>query len=156
MLRIIDKPLLIESLPTWRIPENPSYLYQPKRKLLKIELTIKLKPISKYTNNGGMTPSSATITPTIDYLPLMAEFEVFGVRTNANPNEQTYQTQYEYYKSGNSKIKYKQNDVASAAAWWLRSPHYNFPSSFCFVITDETVSNGDADGSIGVAPAFLV
>ena len=120
---------------------------------LPADLRAVLKPIRKYTNNGGMTPGSATITPTIDYLPLMAEFEVFGVRTEANPNEQTYQTQYEYYKSGNSKIKYKQNDVASAAVWWLRSPNI---SKFCIVYTDGTVTNSRADGGCGVAPAFLV
>lgn len=120
---------------------------------LPADLRAVLKPITKYTNNGGMTPSSATITPTIDYLPLMAEFEVFGVRTEANPNEQKYQTQYEYYKSGNSKIKYKQNDVASAAVWWLRSPNI---SKFCIVYSDGTVTNSSADGGCGVAPVFLV
>ena len=120
---------------------------------LPADLRAVLKPIRKYTNNGGMTPGSATITPTIDYLPLMAEFEVFGVRTNANPDEQTYQTQYEYYKSGNSKIKYKQNDVASAAVWWLRSPNI---SKFCIVYMDGTVTNNSANGTSGVAPAFLV
>ena len=120
---------------------------------LPADLRAVLKPITKYTYNGNPTPSPATITPTIDYLPLMAEFEVFGVQTNANTNEQTYQTQYEYYKSGNSKIKHKQNDVASAAAWWLRSPSMN---QFCLVFKDETVSKTRADASIGVAPIFLI
>ena len=121
---------------------------------LPADLRAVLKPLTKYTNNGGPTPGAATITPTIDYLPLMAEFEVFGVRTNANPNEKTYQAQYEYYKSGKSKIKYKQNDVASAATWWLRSPSGS--GYFCYVYTDGAANRISANGASGVAPAFLV
>ena len=123
---------------------------------LPADLRAVMKPITKYTNNVGEYSDASAVSPAIDYLPLMAEFEVSGASQYANPNEKTYQAQYEYYKSGNSKIKYKQNDVASAAAWWLRSPYSTNPGSFCFVITDETVSNGDANGSIGVAPVFLV
>lgn len=120
---------------------------------LPADLRAVLKPITKYTDNVGNSSAASAVSPTIDYLPIMAEFEVFGVQTNANPNEKTYQTQYEYYKSGNSKIKYKQNDVASAAVWWLRSPNI---SKFCIVYSDGTVTNDSADGGCGVAPAFLV
>ena len=121
---------------------------------LPADLRAVLKPITKYTNNVG---KSSDVSSTIDYLPLMAEFEVFGRQNFANLNEKTYQAQYEYYKSGNSKIKYKQNDVASAAKWWLRSPSFEFRADFCLVSTDEkysltTISNG----SHGVAPVFLV
>ena len=122
---------------------------------LPADLRAVLKPITKYTNNVGNSGDASAISTTIDYLPLMAEFEVFGVQTNANPNEKTYQAQYEYYKSGNSKIKYKQNDVASAAGWWLRSPHSS-SVLFCCVDTDGAVSHYMATASIGVAPAFLV
>lgn len=123
---------------------------------LPADLRAVLKPITKYTNNVGSSSAASAILPAIDYLPLMAEFEVFGVQTNANPNEKTYQAQYEYYKSGNSKIKYKQNDVASAASWWLRSPTSSYSSYFCFVLTDGTVGVTSASFSYGVAPAFLV
>ena len=125
---------------------------------LPADLRKVLKPITKYTDNvGDRATESSAITSSIDYLPLMSEFEVFGVQRNANQNEQTYQAQYEYYKSGNSKIKYKQNDVASAAKWWLRSPSFEFRADFCLVSTDEkysltTISNG----SHGVAPVFLI
>ena len=120
---------------------------------LPADLRAVLKPITKYTNNVG---KSSAVSSTIDYLPLMAEFEVFGVQTNANPNEKTYQTQYEYYKSGNSAIKYKQNDVASAAKWWLRSPYSGNSTDFCLVDTNGGVVITYAYGSYGVAPAFLV
>lgn len=124
---------------------------------LPADLRAVLKPLTKYTNNVGQSSEASAITPTIDYLPLMAEFEVFGVQTNnENPNEKTHQAQYEYYKSGNSKIKYKQNDVASAALWWLRSPGSSFSSDFCIVRADGTVLRSYANRSFGVAPAFLV
>ena len=123
---------------------------------LPADLRAVLKPITKYTDNVGNSEEASAVTAIVDYLPLMAEFEVFGVRTNANPNEKTYQAQYEYYKSGNSKIKYKQNIVASAAYWWLRSPSSRISNCFCYVFTDGTVSSSYATLSRGVAPAFLV
>ena len=86
----------------------------------------------------------------------MAEFEVFGVRKRANPNEKTYQAQYEYYKSGKSKIKNKQNDVASAALWCLRSPVYIQTTGFWCVRANGTVGMNNANDSRGVAPVFLV
>lgn len=124
---------------------------------LPADLRTVLKPITKYTNNVGISTDASAVSPSIDYLPLMAELEVFGVQTEANPNEQTYQAQYEYYKSGKSKIKNKQNDVAVAANWWLRSPNSSgFMGGFCMVDTDGMVYIMKPRKSFGVAPAFLV
>ena len=124
---------------------------------LPADLRAVLKPITKYTDNVGEGSESAVaVSASIDYLPLMAEFEVFGVRTKANPKEKNYQAQYEYYKSGNSNIKYKQNDVASKAAWWLRSPFFNFSDAFCRATTNGMVDDYNAITSGGVAPVFLV
>ena len=123
---------------------------------LPADLRTVLKPITKYTNNVGKSSAASAILPTIDYLPLMAEFEVFGASKYAHSNEKTYQAQYEYYKSGKSKIKYKQNAVASAVRWWLRSPNFSNSNTFCVVDMDGTVNNTAAYYSYGVAPAFLV
>ena len=123
---------------------------------LPADLRAVLKPVTKYTNNVGQSSAASAISATIDYLPLMAEFEVFGVQTYANPNEKTHQAQYEYYKSGDSKIKYKQNDVASAAFWWLRSPYSSKDTHFCSVHINGTVNGSFGDSSRGLAPAFLV
>lgn len=126
---------------------------------LPADLRAVLKPITKYTDNvgGGSTESSA-VTPTIDYLPLMAEYEVRGAQTNANNNEVRNQSQYEYYKSGKSTIKYKQNDVASKAIWWLRSPKTSDSRYFCTVLVNNSgmVFGKHATFSQGVAPTFLV
>ena len=125
---------------------------------LPADLRAVLKPITKYTDNVGNSQEASAISPTIDYLPLMAEYEVRGAQTNANNNETRYQEQYEYYKSGNSTIKYKQNDVASTAFWWLRSPKSSKSTDFCFVLVNQSgmVFGNHATSSYGVAPAFLV
>ena len=89
---------------------------------LPADLRAVLKPITKYTDCvGNKSTAASAILPTVDYLPLMAEFEVFGTRSYANENEKTYQAQYQYYKNGNSKIKYKHSDVSTAAVWWMAS-----------------------------------
>ena len=121
---------------------------------LPADLRAVLKPITKYTDNVGNSEEASAILPAIDYLPLMAEFEVSGVRTDANPNEKTYQAQYEYYKSGNSPVKFKQNDAAVGASWWLRSPFSTLNYAFCVVDIDGAF--GEAVTSYGVAPVFLV
>lgn len=124
---------------------------------LPADLRAVLKPITKYTDNvGNKSTDASAASPTVDYLPLMAEFEVFGVQTYANPNEKTYQAEYEYYNSGNSKKKYKQKNVASAAYWWLRSPYSSNSVNFCAVGMSGTVSGRDPRLSYGLAPVFLV
>ena len=125
---------------------------------LPADLRSVLKPITKYTDNVGHSSDASAISLTIDYLPLMAEYEVRGAQTNANNNEIRYQEQYEYYKSGNSTIKYKQNDVASAALWWLRSPKSSNSTDFCDVLINQSgmVFGNHATFSYGVAPVFLV
>ena len=124
---------------------------------LPADLRAVLKPITKYTDNvGNGTSDASAVSPSSDYLPLMAEFEVFGIKTNANSNEETYQVQYEYYKSGNSKIKHAQNNFRPATVWWLRSPNPSNLDEFCSVWSKGTVDSHYAYYSHGVAPAFLV
>lgn len=124
---------------------------------LPTDLREVLKPITKYTDNvGNLSTAASAITPTVDYLPLMSEFEVFGTITYSNENEKTYQKQYQYYKDGKSKIRYKYNDVTSARYWWLRSPYSSYSGYFCIVSTDGGVNGNGAIASYGIAPVFLV
>ena len=126
---------------------------------LPADLRANLKPITKYTNNIGHSSDAAAVSATIDYLPLMAEFEVFGAQSYANPAEQSHQARYAYYNSIISAIrdKYKHSDDASIANWWLRSPRYDSSNSFCQVFYDgATIGSSGANYSLGVAPVFLV
>lgn len=125
---------------------------------LPADLRAVLKPITKYTDNvaGGSGDVEANVTATIDYLPLLAEYEVFGSKTYANDYEKNKQAQYAYYTAGNSKKKYEHSDTGSSCFWWGRSPFYNYNSRFCNVSTTGTATNDYASYSRGLAPAFLV
>lgn len=123
---------------------------------LPAELRAVMKPITKYTDNvGNATNVAENITATVDYLPLLAEFEIFGVRKYANQYEQNQQMQYAYFANGNSKRKYKHSDPSSSAFWWERSPNYTGAYYFCIVRGGSAYSN-IAGISNGLSPAFAV
>ena len=121
------------------------------------DLRTVLKSCTKYTDNtGGGTNVSGNVTATTDYMWICSEFEVQGARTNANQYEQNYQQQYQYFKAGNSKVKYGVGAQTGSVIWWLRSPHYNSDYNFCGVYADGSASGYNAYGSYGVAPCFCV
>lgn len=124
---------------------------------LPADLRAVMQPMTIYTDNtGNSNNTSANVTKSVDYLPLLAEFEVFGARTHANQYEKNNQAQYAYYSAGNSKIKYQQSSTGTATGWWERSPLYSSALTFCFVSTTGTASNSHSRSSRGLAPAFMV
>ena len=124
---------------------------------LPSDLRAVMKPMTIYTDNtGGGSNTASNVTASVDYLPLLAEYEIFGTRSYANSSEQNHQAQYAYYSAGNSKVKYRHSATSSAAWWWERSPRYGYSYSFCFVHADGTASYDSARYSYGVAPAFRV
>ena len=125
--------------------------------VLPADLRAVMKPMNIYTDNtGGGSNNASYVTKTVDYLPLLAEFEIFGSRTWANSAEQNYQQQYQYYKNGNSKVKYSHSSTGSTAYWWERSPYANNGGYFCNVHTHGNAARYYANYSYGVAPAFRV
>lgn len=124
---------------------------------LPSDLRAVMKPMTIYTDNtGGGSNTASYVTASVDYLPLLAEFEIFGTRSYANSAEQNYQQQYQYYKNGNSKVKYRHSSTSSAAYWWERSPLYGNSSYFCVVYTNGNAGYTGARYSLGLAPAFRV
>lgn len=124
---------------------------------LPSDLRAVMKPMTIYTDNtGGGSNTASYVTASVDYLPLLAEFEIFGTRSYANSAEQNYQQQYQYYKNGNSKVKYRHSSTSSTAFWWERSPYYDYSSYFCIVDANGYASYYNARYSIGLAPAFRV
>ena len=124
---------------------------------LPSDLRAVMKPMNIYTDNtGGGSNTASYVTKSVDYLPLLAEYEIFGTRSYANSAEQNYQAQYQYYKNGNSKVKYRHSSTSSTADWWGRSPYYGNGSYFCFVYTNGTAYHSNARYSYGLAPAFRV
>ena len=124
---------------------------------LPSDLRAVMKPMTIYTDNtGGGSNTASYVTASVDYLPLLAEFEIFGTRSYANSAEQNYQQQYQYYKNGNSKVKYRHSSTSSTAYWWERSPTYDGSGAFCFVYTSGGANYYHARDSDGLAPAFRV
>ena len=124
---------------------------------LPSDLRAVMKPMTIYTDNtGGGSNTASYVTASVDYLPLLAEFEIFGTRSYANSAEQNYQQQYQYYKNGNSKVKYRHSSTSSTARWWERSPNYYDSSYFCRVHTNGYADYASARFSYGLAPAFRV
>ena len=124
---------------------------------LPSDLRAVMKPMTIYTDNtGGGSNTASNVTASVDYLPLLAEYEIFGTRSYANSSEQNHQAQYAYYSAGNSKVKYRHSATSSAAWWWERSPFYGSSANFCAVGTNGSAGNDIAGYSNGVAPAFRV
>ena len=124
---------------------------------LPADLRAVMKPMTKYSNNTGNSgDTAAKVTVTVDYLPLLAEFEIFGARTYANSYEQNYQQQYAYYAAGNSKKKYRHSATGSSAPWWERSARYSNSSGFCSVNSGGIATYSSASTSFAVVPAFKV
>ena len=124
---------------------------------LPSDLRSVMKPITKYTDNtGNESDVEANITASVDYLPLLSEYEVFGTRTYANQYEQNKQAQYAYFASGNSKVKYRHTATSSSVFWWVRSPSCSNDYNFCIVNIYGIVNHNLSRYSRGVAPIFLV
>ena len=124
---------------------------------LPANLRAVMKPVTKYTDNtGGKSNTSGAVTATTDYLFLLAEFEVQGARSYANQYEQNYQAQYDYYKAGNSKVKYRHDATGTAVYHWCRSAGYEYRYYFCGVIFNGNSNVYGAAYSYGLAPGFCV
>lgn len=112
---------------------------------------------TKYSDNtGGGSNTASYVTATSDKIWLLSEMEVQGTRSYANSAEANYQKQYDYYRNGNSKVKYQHTATTSACSWWLRSVYASGTGSFCDVSTDGSADAAGAYASIGFAPGFKV
>lgn len=107
-----------------------------------------IKPVNKVSSTGGGS-SSGTETVS-DNCFLLAEIEIFGIRTNSVSGEGT---QYAYYRAGNSKIKGRSG---SAYYWWERSTYSGYNSRVCCVNRDGTAYYNDSAGALGVAFGFCI
>ena len=112
-----------------------------------------IKPSTIFTapNKGDIA-----LTATQDDVFLLAEYEVFGRRTNASSQEPNYLKRYAYYAAGNSRVKYEYNATSTAARWWERSPYSRLSGHFCIVDADGSAGGNGVSFSYGVSPAFKV
>ena len=121
------------------------------------DLQAVIRTTTLYTDNTGNGSTSASaVTANSNEVYYLAEYEVFGSNHYANTNEPAQQAQYDYYKAGNSKVKYRSDNTSTAASWWLRSPYRSNSSAFCNVATGGYAYVYDAYLSFGSAPCFKV
>lgn len=121
------------------------------------DLQAALKATTKYSDNTGDGSNTASyVTATTDDIFLLAEWEVFGARSNANSAERNYQAQYAYYSAGNSKVRYRHSSTGSTAKWWLRSVYAEQSGYFCIVSYSGRAAATSSYFSVGFAPAFCV
>lgn len=124
---------------------------------LPADLRAVMKSVTKYTNNtGNGNNTSDAVTATTDYLFFLAEFEVHGEQSWANEYEQNYQAQYDYYKAGNGKVKYRHDATGTAVYYWCRSPYYYRSWAFCVVKPNGYDNFTNTSRSSGLAPCFCV
>ena len=113
--------------------------------LMPTEVQNGIREVNKLTSAGSQ---SSTINTTADKLFLLSEIEIFGSIKYSKSGEGT---QYDYYKSGNSKVK-KYNGIEDP--WWERSPYGSGSESFCRVFRNGNVSYMSAGNAYGVAFGF--
>lgn len=126
---------------------------------LPADLRAVMKPMTKYTHNDRTGyHADNMVTATVEYLPLLAEFEVFGIRKNANKYEQNKQKQYEYFASGNDRKKNNHKATNEPFTWWLRSGNSdgNPNEKFCNVSPSGTSDYQNLVVKYGLAPIFKV
>ena len=123
---------------------------------LPADLRAVMQSVNKYTDNtGNGSNSSGAVTATVDWLWLMAEFEVYGRRTYANDYEKNSQQQYDYFKAGNAKLFYNHGSTGSVVWAWSRSPRYYGNNGFVFFDTDGTATVTVPTVRAAFSPALL-
>ena len=141
----------------WASCQMRTVICEAMKSVIPSELQTVLKSVAKYTDNTGNKNSTASaVTATTDYFFLLSEYEVLGSRSYANLGESSKQKQYDYYSTGNSRIKYNHSAMSASIYWWLRSPLVDFADGFSFVLADGTVNGITSYYSFGFAPAFCV
>ena len=114
---------------------------------LSSDLKNAIVKVKKLSSAGNL---STAINTTEDSLFLLSEVEIFGSTNYANAGEGS---QYEYYQSGNSRLKTVNGSVSD---WWERSPHRSGSAGFCRVARSGDANRSDASNSYGVAFGFCV
>ena len=119
-----------------------------------------MKPITKYTDNvgGGNGSVEENVTTSVDYLPLMSAYEIYGSGANYhNTYENGRQAQYAYYAAGNSKKKRRyESDYSAYIYWWSRSVTNYSRNGFISIDQDGVIDSSPVNMSFGLSPVLLV
>lgn len=121
------------------------------------DLQVVIKSTMLYTDDvGNSSVAASSVKASTNDVYYLAEYEVFGSNRYANTNEPAQQEQYDYYKAGNSKVKYRSDSMGNTVLWGLRSPARSDSSYFCRVNPNGSANTTNAYYSRGSAPCFKV
>lgn len=126
---------------------------------LPADLRVVMKPMTIFTDNVGGSNNfnnASCVTASIDYLPLLSEYEVFGAEQYANQTEDLRMEQYAYFADGNSKVTYKHSSTGTAVFWSLRSVYRAYSENYAYVNNSGGESMGSVSMSRGIKPIFKV
>lgn len=116
-----------------------------------------IKSTTLYTDDvGNASTAASSVKPSTNEVYYLAEYEVFGSNNYANTNETEQQEQYAYYRTGNSKVKWRSDSTGNVAYWWFRSPGCKYNDGFCIIGADSVANDYYAYTSYGSSPCFKV
>lgn len=124
---------------------------------LPSDLRAKMRPMKVYTNNkGGTTITSSNITSSVDYLPLLSAYEIFGSTGTGSSYEANRQTQYAYFANNAHRARVLNIDTARSGMYLTRTPSAS--SASVWVVGNEAglVSADSVHTSQGLVPMFFV
>ena len=121
--------------------------------VLPVDLQAVIKSCSKGTAAASIAISSHTET-TLDKIWLLSPYEVTGSTGYAFSVEENVQQQYDYYKNGNSVIRYRHNTTNVSVIWWLRSPVQHTTDEFCTMLNSGSQNGNLGSYSFGFVPCF--
>lgn len=144
------------------LSQNPS---SPRSNSFMSALPSDLRGVMKTCAKRQLQPTKSldysTIGVTNDYLSICSIFEITGSSYETRNPESNYQSEYSYYKSGNSRYKYLfmggYHLSYTAALLWTRTV-YGGNETNCIYINGESRSTDvySADYSLSVSPIFFV
>lgn len=100
--------------------------------------------------------SSSGTSSSANKLFLVAEMEMFSVKSKSIGLEECPLGQFDYYKAHNTNADRIKNMDGSAKVYWLRSPSSGSNTSFCCVTATGNVTYNYVNDSMGVAPFFAI
>ena len=145
----------------WEASEIRQYLNTTLFNKLPYELKNGIILPTKVVSGHGLTPGESNFT-SVDKIYLLSYVEIWGQNSIYDSLELQIDgvtdgtRQLEYYVNNTSNIS-KMNKPTNGTpyTWWLRSAYSATNSHFNFAITT-IMTNGFADESEGVAPAFRI
>ena len=108
-----------------------------------------LKPIFKQFKITTANGNGSGTTVSTDYFSLFSEKEVFGTTPYANSTAESANTQLDYFKTSDNRIKKADH---RAYDWWERSARSGNSYYFCLVTSGGTADWNYASAGGGVAP----